>query len=59
MPELHSSVPHAGASTPLPLEALARIADDLDVALGCECANPALQIDRWDAECAARLPEPS
>lgn len=24
--------------------------DGDDVALGCECADPALQIDRWDQE---------
>ena len=23
---------------------------DDDLALGCECANPALQIERWDQE---------
>jgi hypothetical protein len=26
-----------------------RWSDD-DIALGCECANPALQIDRWGQE---------
>jgi hypothetical protein len=26
---------------------------DEDVALGCECADPALQIDRWGAEAGA------
>ncbi|HSH90173.1 MAG TPA: hypothetical protein VK996_09300 [Ramlibacter sp.] len=24
--------------------------DDDDLALGCECANPALQIERWGQE---------
>ena len=28
---------------------------DDDVALGCECADPALQIERWGQE-AAQLP---
>jgi hypothetical protein len=28
------------------------LADD-DEALGCECANPALQIERWGAEAPA------
>ena len=26
---------------------------DDDYALGCECANPALQIERWDQETVA------
>lgn len=30
---------------------------DDDVALGCECADPALQIERWGQE-AASLPAP-
>lgn len=30
---------------------------DDDVALGCECADPALQIERWGQE-AAPLPAP-
>ena len=30
---------------------------DDDVALGCECADPALQIERWGQE-AAQLPAP-
>lgn len=33
------------------IEASARWLDDADDAmLGCECANPALQIERWDQE---------
>lgn len=27
--------------------------DDFDIALGCECANPALQIERWMQEARA------
>ena len=27
---------------------------DDDLAIGCECANPALQIERWAQEDAAR-----
>ena len=27
-----------------------RVAMDEDVALGCECADPALQIERWGQE---------
>jgi hypothetical protein len=33
-------------------ELLAQWLDDHDIALGCECANPALQIERWDHEAA-------
>lgn len=40
------------ASTRMPagaaLEAASRwVDDDEDLMLGCECANPALQIERW------------
>ena len=27
------------------------LAPDDDLALGCECADPALQIERWAQEC--------
>ena len=30
------------------LAALPRSCDDGDYALGCECADPRLQIERWD-----------
>ena len=30
--------------------------DDDDLALGCECANPALQIDVWGREADAAQP---
>ena len=37
-----------------PLDANARwLSPDDDVALGCECANPALQIERWGQEVQA------
>lgn len=29
-----------------------------DVPLGCECANPALQIERWGQETPPGVPEP-
>ena len=50
MPEMqmHSSVPTAGASMPMVIEALRP--EDYDFALGCECADPALQIERWGQE---------
>ncbi len=31
--------------------------DDFDYALGAECADPALQIERWQTECAKGPPE--
>ncbi len=30
---------------------------DEDIALGCECADPALQIERWGQEAAPILPQ--
>ena len=30
---------------------------DDDIPLGCECANPALQIERWGQESPASLPD--
>lgn len=48
MPELHHT---AAAVSPATLEAASRwAADDYDFALGCECADPALQIERWGLE---------
>ena len=43
----HPTAPAAAA------DASARWSIDDDVALGCECANPALQIERWGEEAAA------
>ncbi len=39
-------------------ETLNRWAIDEDVALGCECANPALQIERWGQEAPAPMHAP-
>ena len=33
-----------------PTDAVVRLPQDEDVALGCECADPALQIDCWGQE---------
>ncbi|MDB5753056.1 MAG: hypothetical protein JWP65_3477 [Ramlibacter sp.] len=47
MPEMHQNAA-AAAGMPPTLEVVARWAtDDADYALGCECADPALQIERW------------
>lgn len=40
----------AGATGRAGDEALTQWMDDDDIALGCECANPALQIERWHHE---------
>lgn len=42
-----SPVPARVATLPL-------VQDEEDLALGCECANPALQIETWGAEGAAQ-----
>lgn len=48
MPEMQPSMPSAPAALPVGLEVSASSPfDDSDYALGCECADPALQIERW------------
>ena len=48
MPDLQQSVP---PSTPTSMTASAAMPDeDADFALGCECAYPSLQIERWMQE---------
>lgn len=46
MPDLQPSLPSA---TPVVLDT-APAPEDTDFALGCECADPALQIERWMQE---------
>ena len=49
MPELQPPAPSAAVAPALesrPFPAW----DELDFALGCECAHPALQIERWRQE---------
>jgi hypothetical protein len=50
MPEPHLPIPAQPAMPPGTVEAVARWVDDADIALGCECADPALQIERWSQE---------
>jgi hypothetical protein len=40
-----TTVPNLHAQEPLAMASM-----DDDIALGCECANPALQIERWYQE---------
>lgn len=50
MPDLQQNLAAAGVA-PSTLDAASRWADaDYDFALGCECADPALQIERWGIE---------
>ena len=46
-----SLAPHGVPPAAALVEATARwLAEQDDLALGCECANPALQIERWSQE---------
>lgn len=49
MPELHTNEP-AGAVVPPAILVAAAPDAEFDYALGCECADPTLQIDWWQAE---------
>jgi hypothetical protein len=51
MPELQPSVPATPA--PIPLLAEVPVLEDPDYPLGCECADPALQIAQWGQEARA------
>jgi hypothetical protein len=52
MPEMQSTTPPD--RVPLAAADAVRCPDSsADYALGCECANPALQIERWQQETAA------
>ena len=48
-PVLFSNGTRAMATTPVDTSARWQSVDD-DLALGCECADPALQIERWGQE---------
>lgn len=51
MPEMQPSVPTPSA-IPAAIAVPASF-EDYDIALGCECADPALQIERWSLEAPA------
>jgi hypothetical protein len=53
MPDLQPPMPPANNLPPLPALAEAAAPEDCDFALGCECADPALQIERWMQEARA------
>lgn len=49
MPQLQPNSPDALALSALTLDASTRwLEEDAGYALGCECADPRLQIERWD-----------
>ena len=50
MSDLQPSMPNA--ATPAGFES-APAFEDFDFALGCECADPALQIERWGQDAAS------
>ena len=54
MPDLQQTPTHA-APVAIGLDAAAARwpVEDPDVAIGCECADPALQIERWQQEMLA------
>lgn len=49
MPEMQPSASSASAMS-MGMEAAPSAFDDYDYALGCECADPSLQIERWMQE---------
>ena len=56
MPDLQSN---PTSSIPMPVVVPpAPWLDDVDYALGCECADPSLQIERWGQE-GVTAPEPN
>ena len=50
MPDIQPSSSAPQTASPVFVQATPQLADD--VALGCECADPHLQIERWDQESA-------
>ena len=39
--------PTQSAATPVMMDLANHASDDFDYALGCECADPSLQIEQW------------
>lgn len=57
-PSPQSRAPDAERPAAAPVDApSAPFAPDDDLALGCECANPALQIERWWQEALPAPPQ--
>jgi hypothetical protein len=56
MPEMQPPVPAPSAAIPVLIEAPPSLREDTDYALGCECADPALQIPCWGQEAGTDSP---
>lgn len=56
MPDMQQAMPNA--TNPMVLDA-SLSSEDFDYALGCECADPALQIERWGQEALGGAAEAS
>ena len=57
MPDTQLPMNAPGAAPTGRVQAAARWLDDSDIALGCESADPALQIERWSQEFLATTTE--
>lgn len=57
MPDLQPST-SSSAAMPVGLDAAPSF-EDIDFALGCECADPSLQIERWLQEARAGSSDPN
>lgn len=59
MPEMQPSTPTGATAIAAGLDGATHSAfDDCDFALGCECADPALQIERWMLEASGGAEAP-
>jgi hypothetical protein len=57
MPQPSPAAPRATPMSPEMLDGAARApVEDPDVPLGCECADPTLQIERWRQEAPGAEP---
>jgi hypothetical protein len=52
MQEMQQSTQSAAAAMPAMMDPSSGV-DDSDYALGCECAYPSLQIERWGQDASA------
>ena len=50
MPEMQPSTQSTAAMAPMMDASASPAFEDFDFALGCECADPSLQIERWGQE---------
>ena len=59
MPDMQQTDPAAAGMPPGAMVSAAPAETDFDYALGCECADPALQIERWNLEAGEAVGEPN